>query len=205
MDIYAYISYTTEKLNMMNSSDLKTANKYRDQLNTKLQNLKTNDNKVSDIKASDIQIGMAVDIIPLNATGTIIGPIKKGDEVLVQVGNSKMNIKITNLMRAKNTAESPIQSNTKTHKIKEFKSKYTSYEINVIGLNVDEAIPIIDKYLDDCFISNMPSARIIHGKGTGKLREGIHTFLKSHPHVSSFRLGTCGEGEMGVTIVEFKK
>ena len=63
---------------------------------------------------------------------------------------------------------------------------------------------IIDKYLDDCTISNIATIRIVHGKGTGKLREGIHSFLKKHPHVKSFRLGTFGEGEMGVTVVELK-
>ena len=70
---------------------------------------------------------------------------------------------------------------------------------------MEDAIFIVDKYLDDCYLANLPTARIVHGKGTGKLRNGIHAFLKNHPHVKSFRLGTFGEGEMGVTIVEFKK
>ena len=64
---------------------------------------------------------------------------------------------------------------------------------------------IIDKYLDDCSLSSLDSVRIVHGKGTGKLRQGIHTFLKKHTHVKSFRNGTFGEGEMGVTVVELKK
>ena len=83
-----------------------------------------------------------------------------------------------------------------------FKSKNISNEINVIGLNVDEAIFAIDKYLDDCVIAKLSTVRIVHGKGTGKLREGIHNYLKTNSHVKSFRLGTFGEGEMGVTIVE---
>ena len=69
-------------------------------------------------------------------------------------------------------------------------------------MNVDEAIFVIDKYLDDCSIAKLSAVRIVHGKGTGKLREGIHKYLKNNPHVKSFRLGTFGEGEMGVTIVE---
>ena len=93
-------------------------------------------------------------------------------------------------------------STTKVNRNNGSKSKYISPEINVIGQNVDEAIYIIDKYLDDCAISNISPIRIVHGKGTGKLREGIHAFLKKHPHVKSFRLGTFGEGEMGVTVVE---
>ena len=84
------------------------------------------------------------------------------------------------------------------------KSKNISPEINVIGQTVDEAIFVIDKYLDDCSLAKLKTVRIVHGKGTGKLRTGIHAFLKKHPHVKSFRLGTFGEGEMGVTIVELK-
>ena len=87
----------------------------------------------------------------------------------------------------------------------DFKSKNVSTEINVIGLTVDEAVPLVDKYLDDVYLSSIKSVRIVHGKGTGKLREGIHKFLRKEPHVKSFRLGTFGEGEMGVTIVELKK
>ena len=85
------------------------------------------------------------------------------------------------------------------------KSKNVSPEINVIGQNVEDAIFIVDKYLDDCYLSNLPTARIVHGKGTGKLRNGLHSFLKNHPHVNNYRLGAFGEGEMGVTILEFKK
>ena len=83
-----------------------------------------------------------------------------------------------------------------------FKTQTISSEINVIGMNVDEATFVIDKYLDDCAIAKLSPVRIVHGKGTGKLREGIHKFLKTNPHVKSFRLGTFGEGEMGVTVVE---
>ena len=68
----------------------------------------------------------------------------------------------------------------------------------------DDAWFVIDKYLDDAYIAKIPQVRIVHGKGTGALRQGIHSFLKTHPHVKSFRLGTFGEGEMGVTIVEIK-
>ena len=85
------------------------------------------------------------------------------------------------------------------------KSKNISAEINVIGQTVDEAIFVVDKYLDDCYLAGLQTARIVHGKGTGKLRKGIHEFLRTHPHVASFRLGTYGEGEMGVTVVELKK
>ena len=84
------------------------------------------------------------------------------------------------------------------------KAKNIKPEINVIGYNVDEAIFVIDKFLDDCSLAKLQNVRIVHGKGTGKLRNGIHQFLKTNPHVKSFRLGTFGEGEMGVTIVELR-
>lgn len=84
------------------------------------------------------------------------------------------------------------------------KAKNVKSEINVIGLNVEEAIFVVDKFLDDASLSKLNTVRIVHGKGTGKLMKGIHKFLKTNPHVKSFRLGTYGEGEMGVTVVELK-
>lgn len=84
------------------------------------------------------------------------------------------------------------------------KAKFISPEINVIGQTVDDAVFVIDKYLDNCYMSGMSPVRIVHGKGTGKLREGIHKYLKRNSHVKSFRIGTFGEGEMGVTVVELK-
>ena len=114
----------------------------------------------------------------------------------LQALNEKFNLKNSSL-KGKNSKVTFEKGNT-------FKSQNISSEINVIGLNVDEATFIIDKYLDDCSIAKLSPVRIVHGKGTGKLREGIHKFLKTNPHVKSFRLGTFGEGEMGVTVVELK-
>ena len=114
----------------------------------------------------------------------------------LQALNEKFSLKNSSL-KGKNSKVTFEKGNT-------FKSQNISSEINVIGLNVDEATFMIDKYLDDCSISKLSPVRIVHGKGTGKLREGIHKFLKSNPHVKSFRLGTFGEGEMGVTVVELK-
>lgn len=71
-------------------------------------------------------------------------------------------------------------------------------------MNVEEALFVIDKFLDDCSLAKLQNVRIVHGKGTGKLKNGIHQFLKTHPHVESYRIGTFGEGEMGVTIVTIK-
>lgn len=111
--------------------------------------------------------------------------------------NSKFSLKNSSLSNNKKSNSSVTFS-----KGNNLKSKNISSEINVIGMNVDEAIFAIDKYLDDCAISKLSSVRIVHGKGTGKLREGIHKYLKTNTHVKNFRLGTFGEGEMGVTVVE---
>lgn len=121
----------------------------------------------------------------------------------IQIGNIKTNVNIKYLEQAKNLKNDlnkpVISSNPRV-----YKTRTANSEINVIGLAVDEAIPLIDKFLDDCFLAKLQTVRIVHGKGTGKLRQGIHTYLKKHKRVKSFRIGTYGEGEMGVTIVELK-
>lgn len=127
-------------------------------------------------------------------------------EVEVQIGNLKTSISINKLMKIKNSTNSK-NKNASNNLVKNSsitKSKTISPEINVIGLNVEEANQIIDKYLDDANLSKLETIRIVHGKGTGKLRDGIHSFLKKHPHVESFRMGNFGEGEMGVTVVTLK-
>lgn len=126
-------------------------------------------------------------------------------EVEVQVGSLKTNISIDKLIKIKNTENNKKGSNNTSFKNAiTNKSKSISPEINVIGLNIEEATHIVDKYLDDANLSKLETVRIVHGKGTGKLRTGIHSFLKKHPHVKSFRMGTYGEGEMGVTVVTLK-
>ena len=114
----------------------------------------------------------------------------------LQALNEKFSLKNSSL-KGRNSKVTFEKANT-------FKSQNISSEINVIGLNVDDATFMIDKYLDDCSIAKLSPVRIVHGKGTGKLREGIHKFLKTNSHVKSFRLGNFGEGEMGVTVVELK-
>ena len=115
----------------------------------------------------------------------------KNNEVQVQCGNMKSFVPISDIS---------ISTNKKTSSNIPSKSFSTSTK----SKNISSEIFVIDKYLDDCSLAKLKTARIVHGKGTGKLRSGIHTFLRKHPHVKSFRLGTFGEGEMGVTIVEIK-
>ena len=145
---------------------------------------------------------LKVYITNLNQNGIVLSNINKSDEVQVQIGLIKTSINIKYLEPAKqlkNDLTKPaIQSAPKVSK-----TRTASSEINVIGLTVSEAIPLIDKFLDDCFLAKIQTARIVHGKGTGKLRQAIHSYLKKHKKVKSFRIGTYGEGEMGVTVVEF--
>ena len=186
------------------SSSIKDLNNLRNELNAKIKNLNNSEKEKikSNISATDLIKGTKVIINTLNQKGVILGQVKN-NKVQVQVGNSKLNIDIDNLSldNSKNENKKIQKSSSTSH----LKQRMVSNEINVIGLNVDEAIYIIDKYLDDCSLSSLNNIRIVHGKGTGKLRQGIHTFLKKHPHVKSYRLGTFGEGEMGVTVVELKK
>lgn len=201
--------------NIFEKDTMKNANMLREKLNNSLKNSLSNnnyENKNSDeVKNSNenidnvlakISVGLEVLVKPFNMIGIILTLPNKNNEVIVQFGNTKTNVKIENieLIDNKKTSNAGFNNGCNSN----FKAKSISSEINVIGQNVEDAIFVIDKYLDDCYLANLPSTRIVHGKGTGKLREGIHTFLRKHPHVKSFRLGTFGEGEMGVTIVEFK-
>lgn len=192
-----------------NSSDIKQANNLRNKLNDKLKAINSvhyteQNNSFEALTESDVKDGLNVYITSLGSNGFIVGnKINKSNEVQVQVGNMKMNIKLSDLRKSlTNTVK--VKETGKVTTNKESKAKTVSPEINVIGQNVDEAIYVIDKYLDNCASANISPVRIVHGKGTGKLREGIHSFLKKNPHVKSFRIGTFGEGEMGVTVVEIK-
>ena len=201
------------------SEGLKTANKLRNKLNKEIKyNLEIdnslNSNEGNKLDVTNISIGQEFLVKPFNMIGTVLTLPNKNNEVMVQFGSTKTNIKINNLeLPTKNmVANSNISGNSSNlsnvksrSKLNNFnKAQSVSTEINVIGQTVDEAIFVVDKYLDDCYLAGLPTARIVHGKGTGKLRKGIHDFLKTHPHVKSYRMGTYGEGEMGVTVVEFK-
>ena len=155
----------------------------------------------SAISIEDAKPNTEVFVTTLDQNGIIVSNVSKSNEVQVQVGSMKLSVKLKYLEK--------IVNKNKTNKSTSSygsvsKAKHVSSEINVIGLNVEEAVFVVDKFLDDCSIANLQTVRIVHGKGTGKLREGIHKFLKSNSRVKSFRVGTYGEGEMGVTVVELK-
>lgn len=182
-------------------------NNLRNQLNKDIKNISSY--SVKDIEISsenlldekDIKPNTEVFLTTLGQNGIILSNVSKSNEVQVQIGSIKMNVNIKYLEKIKNSSKA-------TKSVSSYasvsKTKTASSEINVIGLNVDEAIFVIDKFLDDCYLAKLQTVRIVHGKGTGKLREGIHKFLKTNSHVKSFRVGTFGEGEMGVTVVTLK-
>ena len=181
------------------------ANKLRNKLNNEISSIKTNTEDVQithSIPRENIKPNMSVFVSNLNSDGIVLSNVSKDDTVQVQIGIMKMNVDIKFLQEpklsnsSKNTFDYTPRSSLKAQTVKP--------EINLLGMTVDEAIPIIDKYLDDCFITKLSPVRIVHGKGTGALRNGIHRYLKSNKHVDSFRLGTFGEGEMGVTVVTLK-
>lgn len=202
-----------KKMNQIKTSisNEKELNNYRNHINEKIRSIKiinedistesTKNNSNTTISKDSIIPGKSIWVNNLNQEGTILSHISKSNEVLVQIGNIKMNVPISVLNPSHNIG------NKKTNPVNFSnisKVQNAKTEVNVIGLNVEEATFVVDKFLDDSSLAKLKSVRIVHGKGTGKLREGIHKFLKKNPLVKSFRLGNFGEGEMGVTIVELK-
>ena len=208
-----------------NLSDIKNSkniNSLRNSLNDKIGNIKLEDipsqniEKNNSIKKEEIKPGKEIFVTSLNQNGIIVSNISRNNEVQVQIGSIKMNIKIDLLQEIKKSNSSKtsnksrkssksVSSSGSNNSFSNFsKSINVKPEINVIGMNVEDANFVIDKFLDDCSLAKLETVRIIHGKGTGKLKDGIHKFLKTNPHVKSFRLGTFGEGEMGVTVVEME-
>ncbi len=162
------------------------------------------------IKPESLRLGDKVRVISLNLTGTVSTlPDKKG-ELFVQMGilRSQVNIKDLELIDEPSVTgpDGSIGSKAKHNisKIKAGKSYSVSPEINLIGMTTDEAIPALDKYLDDAYLAHIPQVRVIHGRGTGALKSAVHRMLKRMPNIQEYRLGTFGEGDTGVTIVTFK-
>ena len=156
------------------------------------------------LKAAALHIGDRVRVLSLNLEGTVSTlPNPKGD-LFVQMGILRSQVNITDLEYIGEAENLQKGMTTGGGKLRMSKSAAVSTEINLIGMTVDEAIAHLDKYLDDAYLAHVPSVRIVHGKGTGALRTAVHQYLKRYKHVKSFRLGTFGEGDAGVTIAEFK-
>ncbi len=155
--------------------------------------------------AEEIKVGDTVHVLSLNLKGTVSTlPNAKGD-LYVQMGSLRALLNLKDLEPAETDAEEE-EKKTKTSsgKIRMSKSLNISPELNIIGKRVDEAMPLVDKYLDDAYLAHLPKVTIIHGRGTGALKEAVHGQLRKTKYVKSFRVGEFGEGSGGVTIVEFK-
>ena len=156
------------------------------------------------LKAAALHIGDRVRVLSLNLEGTVSTlPNPKGD-LFVQMGILRSQVNINDLEYIGEAENLQKGMTTGGGKLRMSKSAAVSTEINLIGMTVDEAIAHLDKYLDDAYLAHVPSVRIVHGKGTGALRTAVHQYLKRCKHVKTFRLGTFGEGDAGVTIAEFK-
>ena len=194
---------------LSNIEDSKDIHTLRNSLNKKIKNIQLDTmtsehtSNTSSISKEDAKPGKEVFVPSLNQNGIILSHVSRNNEVQVQIGSMKMNLKLNTLQNPKTSQN--VSSNKTIHSSSNIsKSKTVKPEINVIGMNVEDANFVIDKFLDDCALAKLETVRIIHGKGTGKLKNGIHQFLKTNSHVKSFRLGTFGEGEMGVTVVTLK-
>lgn len=179
----------------------------QDMLKTKLSSLEKDLTKdVLNVKAKkppkNLKIGETVEVLSLNQKGSVLSLPDDNGNVSVQIGIMKVNVHISTLRRAESVENDKSEIKTKT--IIGSKSKTIKNEIDLRGKNIEEAIVDIDKYLDDSYIASLKEVYIIHGKGTGALREGIKSYLRGHKHVRTFRPGKYGEGGDGVTVVEIK-
>ena len=211
--------YADKTINAMNKHGMtvkeleKHRSAIREKMNKRQEKLKIEPaNNISEHKAHDIsefKVGMHVKVLTMNVIGTVSQIHKNKNQVTVLVGSLSTKMDIKNLAILKGYKE-PAETSSKpkgaggSGKIKMSKSSSVSSEINLLGYTVDEAIAVLDKYLDDAYIARIPQVRIVHGKGTGALRSGITSYLHGVPYIKEFRLGQIGEGAEGVTIVTFK-
>lgn len=187
----------------------KKRQKVRDKINEKNERLSLGANKKQPEKKTldpkKLKKGDTVKIVSMGLKGTVSTlPDAKG-ALFVQCGIMRTQTNVRDLVLVDEaTVTTPTLQRTGAGKIKMSKTLSVSTEINLLGKTVDEALPALDKYLDDAYLAHLPSVRVVHGKGTGALRSAVHNHLKRLKYVKEFRLGEYGEGDAGVTIVTFK-
>ena len=168
--------------------------------------LKTPQKQKSTLRPQDLSLGDSVKVMSLNVKGTVSSKPDSKGMLFVQMGILRSKVHISDLQLIDEPViTGPALSRTGAGKIKMNKSASVRTEINLLGKTVDEAVSELDKYLDDAYLAHLSSVRIVHGKGTGALRKGVHNYLKRLKYVQDFHLAEFGEGDAGVTIVEFKK
>lgn len=183
----------------------KNLNTLRNKLTSKLyevnQSPDSNLEETTTLDESQIKPGTIVFVPKFNKNGTILSYPNQSKKFNIQIDNIKTTLTPSQITIAKNTET---KKEIITKKQSNFTPKNIRTELNVIGMNIEESIFLVDKFLDEAALAKLETVRIVHGKGTGVLGKGIQKYLKNHPHVKSYRYGTFGEGEMGVTIVELK-
>ena len=157
-------------------------------------------------KPADFKLGESVKVLSMNLTGTIVSRPDSRGNVTVQMGilRSQVNISDLEIIEEPSPYTPKKLNRSSKGRIGMSKSLSVSPEINLLGRTVDEAVAELDKYLDDALLSHLNTVRVVHGKGTGALRKGIHEYLRRQKHVKSYHLAEFGEGDAGVTIVELK-
>ena len=155
-------------------------------------------------KPSDFKLGESVKVLSMNLTGTVSSLPDARGNLTVQMGilRSQVNISDLEIIEEPSSYGAKKMNRTSKGKIKMGKSLSVRPEINLLGRTVDEAVAELDKYLDDALLTHLYTVRVVHGKGTGALRKGIHEYLRRQKHVKSYHLAEFGEGDAGVTIVE---
>ena len=183
----------------------KKLNTLRNKLTSKLhevnQSPDSNLEETTTLDESQIKPGAIVFVPKFNKNGTVLSYPNQSKKFNIQIDNIKTTLTPSQITIAKNT-ETKKEIITKKQSM--FAPKNVKTELNVIGMNIEESIFLVDKFLDEAAVAKLETVRIVHGKGTGILGKGIQKYLKSHPHVKSYRYGIFGEGEMGVTVVEIK-
>lgn len=211
-DAKDYADQTIRDMNKLaagKTGNMKELEKKRSNLRDKLsktdERLALKKDQAKKNRPEDFHPGDSVRVLSLNLKGTITGKPDSKGQVAVQMGILKSMINLNDLeLLDEEVIKAPTLKKTGAGKIKMSKSASISTSLNIIGKTVDEAMPELDKYLDDAYLAHLNQVTIIHGRGTGKLRTAVHNKLKKCRYVKSYRLGTFGEGETGVTIVDFK-
>ena len=186
----------------------KSRQKVRDKISEKNEKLKLKNDKPTHkvLKPTQIKPGDSVKVVSMGLKGTVSSLPDKNGNLFVQCGIIRSKVSLNDLVLIEEeTINTGKMQRSSSGKLKMSKSYSISTEINLLGRTVDEALSELDKYLDDAYLAHLPSVRVVHGKGTGALRNAVHNYLRKNRVVKNYRLGEYGEGDAGVTIVEFKE
>ncbi len=186
----------------------KSRQKVRDKITEKNEKLKVKNDMPTHkvLKPTQIKPGDSVKVVSMGLKGTVSSLPDKNGNLFVQCGIIRSKVSLNDLVLIEEeTINTGKMQRSSSGKLKMSKSYSISTEINLLGRTVDEALSELDKYLDDAYLAHLPSVRVVHGKGTGALRSAVHNYLRKNRVVKNYRLGEYGEGDAGVTIVEFKE